>query len=339
MTPLRGREGANFSEDVQSRLSAASIDTVEEVLAVGRMQKAHGGGFLERLGLSPSDLEALESGFRSSAAGATEVQDWNAWEARAYPLASDLPDRPDEVAFAASAGIEERFVTPATTVSLIAQMPPPRDQGGRDACVAFVAVSCLERYMASARQARLDLSEQYVLRSVLSSFGRRTLDGAFSTLTTAGACRGTTWPYSPIEIPGNPAHEPPPAGADAEASTLICRKVQKLPDLPSVRQCLQAGVPVGIGIRVYASWWESVAVRKHGNITLPLPGEPPQAMGHAITLVGFGSDPERGGMFFLVRNSFGGNWGAESPFGPGYGTIPAAYIQAHTVHGAWRITA
>jgi C1A family cysteine protease len=72
----------------------------------------------------------------------------------------------------------------------------------------------------------------------------------------------------------------------------------------------------------------SPVVRKYGNITVPLPGEVPDKIGHAVALVGYEDSPEfAGGGYFIVRNSWGYNWATEGVFGPGYGTIPYRYIE------------
>ncbi len=69
-------------------------------------------------------------------------------------------------------------------------------------------------------------------------------------------------------------------------------------------------------------------VRKYGNITLPVAGEVPDRVGHAVALVGFQDDDDfAGGGYFIVRNSWNHHWGAESPFGSGYGTLPYRYIE------------
>ena len=84
---------------------------------------------------------------------------------------------------------------------------------------------------------------------------------------------------------------------------------------------------VGIGIPVYQSWMQSAVVRKYGNITMPIPGEVPESIGHAVALAGFEDDPQfAGGGYFIVRNSWGLNWGTASPLGSGYGTLPYRYL-------------
>lgn len=94
---------------------------------------------------------------------------------------------------------------------------------------------------------------------------------------------------------------------------------------------------VGIAIPLYRSWMRNPVVRKYGNITMPLPGEVRDRIGHAVTLVGFQDDDDfAGGGFFIVRNSWDHHWASQSLFGSGYGTIPYAYIARHN-WDAWCI--
>jgi hypothetical protein len=138
-----------------------------------------------------------------------------------------------------------------------------------------------------------------------------------------------TWPYYSKPIGGNDSQGPAPTQAVAEAAGYRCGVVRQLParSVGAIRDEVQKRRLVGIGIPVYKSWFKSGIVRERGNITVPLPGEVPDPVGHAIALVGFADDPDyAGGGYFIVRNSWGNNWGTKSVFGSGYGTIPYRYI-------------
>ncbi len=60
---------------------------------------------------------------------------------------------------------------------------------------------------------------------------------------------------------------------------------------------------------------------------MPVPNEV-RVGGHAMCLVGYVDmpNPGLGGGRFILRNSWGTSWGIDSQYGPGYGTIPYAYI-------------
>jgi hypothetical protein len=52
-----------------------------------------------------------------------------------------------------------------------------------------------------------------------------------------------------------------------------------------------------------------------------------QPAGHAVCLIGYQDNAQYpGGGYFIVRNSWGLDWASQSPYGPGYGTIPYQYI-------------
>ena len=134
----------------------------------------------------------------------------------------------------------------------------------------------------------------------------------------------------PDDDPGNDGQGPPPHAATADAREHRVPIAQQLAAraLDEIQAAISAFRPVAIGIPVYDSWFASPVVRKYGNFTVPLPGEDPQPIGHAVALVGHADDPQfAGGGYFVVRNSWGANWATESELGPGYGTIPYRYVE------------
>jgi len=82
-----------------------------------------------------------------------------------------------------------------------------------------------------------------------------------------------------------------------------------------MKSCLAAGYPFLFGFTVYESF-EGSAVAKTGKV--PLPGSGEKVLGgHAVLAVGYSDRTER----FIVRNSWGTEWGKK-----GYFTIPYAYL-------------
>jgi C1A family cysteine protease len=241
-------------------------------------------------------------------------------------------------------GVPPAPPAPQGEVTLIdAFMPPIRDQANRGTCVAFASVACLEYYRARfCGQPGLDLSEQYQFWDMVTATGQRNLVSGFPLLRDRGVCREQTWPYYGNVIPPADDQGPAPAAAGAEAPAYTCRTVRQLPDprsVPDIQQELSAGRVVGIGIPVYNSWYQSGIVRQYGNINVPLPGEVPMPVGHAIALVGYADDPDfAGGGYFIVRNSWDSYWATLGVFGPGYGTIPYRYITGFN-WDAWCIIA
>jgi C1A family cysteine protease len=98
--------------------------------------------------------------------------------------------------------------------------------------------------------------------------------------------------------------------------------------VPDYRAELAMSRVVAFSIPVFNSWFGSRNVAYTGDITLPIPGEV-RVGGHAMAIVGCLDQPDKpeiGGGRFILRNSWGGAWGINSPHGAGYGTIPYAYI-------------
>ena len=85
--------------------------------------------------------------------------------------------------------------------------------------------------------------------------------------------------------------------------------------LSQVKGCLASGYPFVIGFSVYESF-EGPQVEKTGELNMPEPGEG-QVGGHAVLVVGYDEAAQR----FLVRNSWGKDWGTSSYF-----TMPYAYL-------------
>ncbi|MDH6128277.1 C1A family cysteine protease [Kitasatospora sp. GP82] len=107
---------------------------------------------------------------------------------------------------------------------------------------------------------------------------------------------------------------PPPCykGALQSMATGYQRVVQELSQL---KGCLAAGFPFVFGFTVYSSF-ESPEVAKTGEAPMPSPSD--QVLGgHAVLAVGYDDSTQR----FLVRNSWGPDWGLD-----GYFTLPYAYL-------------
>jgi hypothetical protein len=318
--------------------SQYSISSVEEVVAISRVSKG-GTKLLARAGLRPQTVRSLATAFRRTPVGKQELADWARYDRLEYTTGFEINlNKPpvEPAGFGAPApgamGMAAQPPTPAPTaaVSLIdANMSAIRDQGRRGTCTAFAGVACLEYYERRFGGHSSDLSEQFAYWNMVKKDKAHALVPMFQRLKADGTCTERTWPYYQTEIAGNDSQDPPPPGAAAEAKTYRPKEVLQLSprNVDAIRTAISELHPVAIGIPVYASWYESGVVRKYGNITVPLPGEVPDPIGHAITLVGYEDNADyAGGGYFIVRNSWGKNWATSGVFGSGYGTIPYRYI-------------
>jgi C1A family cysteine protease len=86
-------------------------------------------------------------------------------------------------------------------------------------------------------------------------------------------------------------------------------------DPSQLKGCLASGFPFVFGFTVYESF-EGQDVARTGIVPMPATGEKVLG-GHAVLAVGYDDAQQR----FLVRNSWGSDWGQG-----GYFTIPYAYL-------------
>jgi len=144
-----------------------------------------------------------------------------------------------------------------------------------------------------------------------------------------GICEERIWPYDERLL----NKEPPPHVYDAASRvTVIPLKVPR--NLVAMKTCLANQVPFLIGIKLLSSA-TSEAKRNNGYITMPNPASSNVATTgtHAVLITGYN---DRTG-HFLVRNSWGRDWGID-----GYFYIPYEYLLEkrliNYVDGLWAIT-
>ena len=205
-------------------------------------------------------------------------------------------------------------------------LPKPQNQGVRNSCVAFTLAAV---YQVLSQDAT-DLSEQFLYWAckdkdgIPGDVGTDPLKAA-AVLRDIGVCSEATWAYAPAPSDSkNPGLGPPPPAALAEAQRRRIKSFEKLPatNVPAIKSALAKGKPVLIGLRIWEHWTGAWQGSTLGRIRAPLPGER-QRGGHAMCVVGYRDDasvPGRG--YFIVRNSWGADWGKENPDGPGFAHVP-----------------
>ncbi len=218
-------------------------------------------------------------------------------------------------------------------VNLISRFPPVRDQGRRGTCVAH-STTAMREFLLNDTSA--NLSEQFLYFCCKKNDGipdqsGTFIDTAFDCLVKYGICREETWPYE-SEQKSDEGQGPAPSGAfpEAEGFRIAGYDEYSNEDIDAICAILAAGSPVVFGVPVFPSWG-NYATQSQGKIFMPLPNESPEG-GHAMILVGYkrvANSP--GGGYFILRNSWGEGWAANSPYTPGYGTIPFAYIKKYGV--------
>jgi hypothetical protein len=223
---------------------------------------------------------------------------------------------------------------PPPSVNMINDMPPIRNQAHRGTCVAHAALSAYEHFL-NVNGALQDMSEQFLYWNCKRNDGIPNSPGtwlgvAVPLLQRDGCCLENTWAYNPDPIPNNEGQAPPPNNAQIQALSFRAQNYRQLSptSVTDIKNELINGRCVAFSIPVFNSWYGSQWVAYSGDITMPIPNEIAVG-GHAMCFVGYidTGNVGLGGGRFIIRNSWGGNWGINNQFGvAGYGTIPYAYI-------------
>jgi hypothetical protein len=322
---LSGLKGA--SEDTQQKLRQLNITTAEELLAMAAVEGIP-DQLAAYLGMAPQDLSAMLDSVRAtmSSRAVAAMQEPHA----EYYAMGALP--PSAGMASMAVGVYESAIPAAAlpaSVNYVSRMPPIRPgQGLRGTCVAFACTALNEDYRGGSD----DLSEQCLYNRCKTADGYPNSEGtwihvAMDILVNTGESTETCEPYNP----NPPTNQPGPHNACCAAASPLYKIYGKQQvnqnSVNDIKGALASGNVVAFSIPVYDSWYKSAAVKRTGNITMPLPGEDNHNQGHAMLFVGYQDDPATpGGGYFILRNSWSTSWAYQSAYGAGYGTIPYQYI-------------
>lgn len=218
--------------------------------------------------------------------------------------------------------------------------PIPRNQGRRGTCVSFASTALLEFHLSKNQEYKSPRhSEEFLFWGCKKHDNYPGQDGtdlesAIKVLEQMGSCYHTSWPYDHRK--GScVGHGPPPKGAEAQAKQFRLSSISTLNTgsilSPTTFCSILENQPIVVGVLVYKNWFFP-DVGESGYISLPLPGTKPEGA-HAICLVGYELRKDTpGGGVFIFRNSWGRNWGSQSPFGRGYGSFPFEYLSMYHLH-------
>lgn len=190
---------------------------------------------------------------------------------------------------------------------------PARDQGLRPTCVAF-ALSELNLVAAKGVQA---LSPEYLYQGAALRTPKWVpnagvpLDAALAA-AIEGQPSEPDYPYQP----GEPSCPVPPL---PKGLTRYSMKIQlSKPDTSKIVEVLRRDRPMGLGLRLTNSFYnpaDGIVADEATSLKNVL---------HAVAIIGLGwidSDP-----YFLVRNSWGADWGLA-----GNAWLSGNYINAHSI--------
>ena len=190
-----------------------------------------------------------------------------------------------------------------------------KDQGEIGACTVFAIASIYEYILKKNSQEQYDLSESFVYYNVRHHDGRELEDTGSSfqdviiSIGEQGICTEELHPYT-SSLSDEPSAE---AYLDGETRR-ITKALNVNIEEKDIKSAIQEGYPVAVSLKIYDSFNST-----SGFIVRPTAEEIKSAdFGyHAMVIVGYSDDTK----FFLVRNSWGENFGED-----GYCYIPYSYI-------------
>ena len=226
-----------------------------------------------------------------------------------------VPDLPDHRDFLYN---QVRAVPPSlpASVDLRPKCPPVENQGQLGSCTANALAGALEFLELKNDAPLVDVSrlfiyynERTIEHTIMSDSGAQIRDG-IKSLAKQGVCSEKKWPYVISKFEDKPT---PACYIEVKKHLII--SYHRILTLDEMRTCLAEGFPFMFGFTVYESF-ESQKVAQTGVVNMPAPGE--RAVGgHAVVGIGYTDGDRR----FIVRNSWGADWGEQ-----GYFTIPYDYL-------------
>ncbi|WP_375341272.1 C1 family peptidase [Xanthomonas perforans] len=231
---------------------------------------------------------------------------------------------------------------------------PVRNQYFRGTCVAFAIAALRESLICELKGGTADLSEQFLYWATKVKVGDpwptddgTTLKFALAALQQYGICQEAECIYNPDEVINDPGQSMPPHAptsvsiASASSFSMSASSYSSLsPGVTALIDALRKGRPLAVSLPVFSdplagpssNNWNSPTGILYGEVLDP----PPTSIvtgGHAACLTGFVPDAmEPSGGYFIIRNSWGVDWGCDLPsvtwHGPeaGYGQISATYV-------------
>ncbi len=229
----------------------------------------------------------------------------------------DLPDFRD-VAYRVSMPVDLPEL-----IDLRPNCPPIYNQGEIGSCTANALGAAYQfEEMKKGKEnfipSRLFIyyNEREIEGTVNSDSGAMIRTG-IKTMTDLGVCPETSWNYVESRFKTKPL-----SGCYEEAlNNQILEYLRITPhNVYDVKHCLVQGFPVAFGFMIYNSFMDEWVARTG---KAPIPGKRESAMGgHAVLAVGY-DDKKK---CFIVRNSWGTEWGMD-----GYFYMPYWYIETPNV--------
>ncbi len=215
-----------------------------------------------------------------------------------------MPSPPDERDITYTLRMAPKKKLPAT-VTLEKKLPGVFDQGNLGSCTAQAGSAALYAIAApkefDPNPSRLFL--YYFIRKLQGNTAEDTggyIRNVFKAANKVGVASEALWPYDIEKFTTEPN-----VMAQVDAKNHIALKYESLPqDIEAAKDCLASGYPVIFGMLLLTNFFK---IKKDGKMPLP---EGRIEGGHALCAIGYSNRRKA----FLVRNSWGPNWGAKGNF-------------------------
>lgn len=225
----------------------------------------------------------------------------------------DAPDYRDDLFLAEAVALPPQF-------SLVDKMPPIDDQNGYGACVAHSTEAALRYEHNKQGLGDIQFSRAFIYYMARTIDGDPSSDSGTSNRAGAksvaryGACPEAEWAYTESHIYMRPAAQ---QMSDARMDRVL-RYQRVSRNLNNMKQAIFR-FPMIYGISVYESF-ETDEVTNTGIIPMPTRRREQLLGGHSMLAVGWDDSKQ----WFIVRNSWGVNWGSREL--PGHGFLPYQYL-------------
>ena len=244
-----------------------------------------------------------------------------------------LPDVPDARDFAYAAPLKVMQNLPAK-VDLKKLCPLVYNQGGLGSCTANAMSGAFQMAQVIQKKATWMPSRLFLYYNSRVYIHTENSDsGAFlrdvvKSMNKDGVCKEAEWTYDDNSRPGAKFTQKPPATCYQHALTNQILTYQRLQNSLTVLQgCLAEGYPFAFGFSVYESFMSAV-VKRTGIMPMPHISTERMIGGHAVLAVGYDNTRQA----FLVRNSWGTQWGLA-----GYFWMPYAYACSRQASDFWTV--
>ena len=244
-----------------------------------------------------------------------------------------LPDIPDARDYAYAAPLRVMQSLPAS-VSLRKLCPAVYNQGGLGSCTANALGAAFQISQKIQKKAIWIPSRLFLYYNSRVSIHTENSDsGAFlrdavKSMNKEGLCKESIWTYDDSNQPGDKFTMKPPENCYKSALDNQILTYQRLQNNLTVLQgCLAEGYPFAFGFSVYESFM-SDEVKNTGIMPMPDISNERMVGGHAVLAIGYDNRRQA----FLVRNSWGKQWGLN-----GYFYMPYAYATSRQAADFWTI--